>query len=65
MDRHLKKLQNFKSLGTLISSKNARDDEIKSRIVVYNKKFYSLEQIFISISMSKEVDNNNNNHHHY
>jgi len=38
---------------------------MKSSIAVYNKYFYSLEQIFRSISTSKEVDyNNNNNNNH-
>jgi len=60
-----KEVQNFRSLRILISSKNAIDGEIKSSITAYNKYFYSLEQIFTSISMSKEVDYYNHNQHHH
>jgi hypothetical protein len=38
---------------------------MKSRIVADNTYFYSLEQIFRSISMSKAVDHYNRNRHHY
>jgi hypothetical protein len=48
-----------------MSSKNAVVDEIKSRIAEDNKYFYSLEQIWRSISVSKAVDHYNHNHHHH
>jgi len=60
-----KAVQHFRSVGILISSKNAVDDEIESRIVADNKYFYSLEQIFNSIYMSEAVDHYNHNHHHH
>jgi hypothetical protein len=48
-------VQNFRYLGALINPKNVISDEIKSRIAVGNRCFYSLRQIFRNRAMSQAV----------
>jgi hypothetical protein len=45
-------LQNFRYLGALINTKKFISDEIKSKIVAGNRRFYSLRQIFRYRAMS-------------
>ena len=49
------RVQHFRYLGALIISKNLIIDEIKSRIAVFNRCFYSLRQIFRAKAISKAV----------
>jgi hypothetical protein len=48
-------VQNFRYLGALINPKKFISDEIKSRIAVGNRCFYSLRQIFRYRAMSQTV----------
>ena len=53
MDRQIfEGVQNFRYLGTLINSKYLISDEINSRIVAGNGRFYSLRQTFRSRVLS-------------
>ena len=49
------RVQNFRYLGALIISKNLISDEVRSRIAVGNRSFYSLRQIFRAKAISKAV----------